>query len=278
MGLLGAHVSISGGIENAPTRGRELGCDVIQIFSKNQRQWHSKPLSEESINLFRNALQTSRIKVALIHDSYLINLGTSDPVMLKKSQEAFADEMIRAEQLNVSYLVFHPGTHKETTETEGIRRIAESLNNVFAKQPQGKVRLLLETTAGMGHTVGYRFEHLAEIISLVKNEDRMGVCFDTAHVFEAGYDFRKSVNYNKTIREFDRIVGLDRLYVFHLNDSKTDLGSRVDRHENIGEGFLGIEPFRFLMNDERFRNHPMILETPEGDDWYKKNLNLLRSL
>ncbi len=278
MGLLGAHVSISGGVEKSPLRGEELGCDSIQIFSKNQRQWKSPPISDDTANAFQEALKNSRVRQVVIHDSYLINLASPNPESLKKSQEAFLDEMDRADKLGVPYLVFHPGSHMKSGEKAGIRQIAESLNSILRRQLDGKVMLLLETTAGQGDHIGYSFEQLAEIISLIDKKERIGICYDTAHTFEAGYDIRTEETYQQTFEKFDRVLGLNLLRVFHINDSKTDLGSRVDRHENIGRGYLGVEPFRFLVNDQRFQNHPMILETPGGDQFYKENLELLRSL
>ncbi|MFH1940481.1 MAG: deoxyribonuclease IV [bacterium] len=278
MGLLGAHVSISGGVENAISRGEALGCRSIQIFSKNQKQWKSPALSDASVDAFRERWNASSIEEVVIHDSYLINLGNPDPRSLKKSRESFLDEMERAERLGVPFLVFHPGSHMKTGETDGIRRIAEGLNIVLDAQPEGGVRLLLETTAGQGDHLGYHFEQLAEIVLLVAQDERVGVCYDMAHAFAAGYDIRTEEAYEKTFDEFNKIVGLNRLNAFHLNDSKSDLGSRIDRHEQIGEGRLGLEPFRFLVNDPRFAHHPMILETPEGEQFYKKNLDLLQSL
>ena len=278
MGLLGAHVSIGGGVENAPARGMELGCETIQIFSKNQRRWKSVPLSDEAVREFHRAVDDCEIRKVVVHDSYLINLAHPDPDALKKSLDAFSYEMRRADSLGIPYLVFHPGSHLKTTEAEGIQRIAESLNTVLTNLPENHVMLLLETTAGQGNHLGYRFEQLAEIISLTEQKERVGVCYDTAHSFAAGYDLRTKKTYEQTFKEFDGIVGLNKLKVFHLNDSKGDLGSRIDRHENIGKGFLGMESFRFLVNDSRFREHPMILETPGGDKYYKENLNLLRSL
>jgi deoxyribonuclease-4 len=278
MGLLGVHVSIAGGVENAPARGRELGCDAIQIFSKNQRRWKSDPLSDDAAMEFRRSVDDCKIKKVVVHDSYLINLAHPDPDASEKSMDAFSDEMKRADMLGVAYLVFHPGTHLKTTEAEGVRRIAESLNVVQRNLPESHVMLLLETTAGQGNHLGYRFEQLAEIISLTEQKEKVGVCYDTAHSFAAGYDLRTEKTYEETFTEFDGIVGLNKLKVFHLNDSKGDVGSRIDRHDNIGKGFLGMEPFRFLVNDSRFQKHPMILETPGGDKHYKENLNLLRSL
>ena len=277
MGLLGAHVSISGGVEKSISRGEELECDAIQVFSKNQRQWKAAPLRDDSIRLFRENLSGSRIRGVVIHDSYLINLAHPDGEARKKSLDAFSDEMTRADLLGIPYLVFHPGSHLKSGEEEGIRQIATCLNDVLNAQPDGKVQLLIETTAGQGDHLGYRFEHLAEMIKCVENQERMGICLDTAHVFEAGYDLRSREAYENTFAQFESIIGLDRLKVFHLNDSKSDFGSRVDRHENIGKGLIGEEAFRHLVNDRRFEGHPMVLETPGGDEKYRENLKLLRS-
>ena len=277
MGLLGAHVSISGGLEKSIERGTALDCEVIQIFSKNQRQWKSPPLTDESIQRFCSALSKSKIRQVIIHDSYLINLAHPGKDARKKSLDFFVDEMIRADLLGVPYLVFHPGSHIQTSIQEGIERITESLNSALDRQPDGKVMLLLETTAGMGNHIGNKFEHLADIIEGVKNKKRVGVCFDTAHTFEAGYGHHTLNGYKKVFHAFDSIIGLNYLKVFHLNDSKTDLGKRVDRHQNIGKGYIGEEMFRLLVNDSRFMKHPMILETPEGDEWFKRNMQLLKS-
>lgn len=278
MGFLGAHVSIAGGVEESVLRGEELGCEAIQIFSKNQRQWNSKPLSSDSIHSFQEKLKDSSCRQVVIHDSYLINLAHPDRDKRQKSIYSFLDEMQRADQLGVPFLVFHPGSHLKAGEKRGIRIIAESLNRVFTDQREGNVRLLLEITAGQGTNLGYKFEHISEIISLVENKERIGVCFDTAHAFEAGYDIRTEEGYDRIFLEFDRIIGLERLKVFHLNDSKTDVGSRVDRHENVGKGMIGRKFFSILVNDSRFREHAMILETPGGEEKYREDLFLLRQM
>jgi len=278
MGILGAHVSISGGVEKSVERGVLLGCESIQIFSKNQRQWKSPPLSEKSIKCFIEKVIASSIREVVIHDSYLINLASPDSASLKKSREAFYDEMVRADQLKIRYLVFHPGSHMKTSESEGIRRIVESLNWVLSKQPTGQVLLLIENTAGQGDHLGYRFEQLAEMLQGIENRKRMGICFDTAHAFGAGYDIRTQETYKETFHQFEKIIGMENLKAFHLNDSKVEFGSRVDRHDHIGEGKIGLEGFRFLVNDNRFKEVPMILETPGDEDRYVKNLETLRSL
>jgi len=279
MGLLGAHVSISGGVYKAPERGKKLGCESIQIFSKNQMQWKAKPLTPEDSQKFKEELRKARIKEVVIHDSYLINLGSPDGEKLQMSRDAFLDEMIRTEILGVKYLVFHPGSHMGKGEEIGLKLIAESLNILIDKAKEASnVMLLLETTAGQGSNLGYKFEHLKFIMDQVEKKERLGVCFDTAHAFEAGYDISTEEGYERTFKEFDNIIGLEKLKVFHLNDSKTPLGSHIDRHEHIGEGMIGLKAFELLVNDERFKNHPMILETPGGEKYYEYNLKVLRGL
>jgi deoxyribonuclease-4 len=276
--MLGAHVSISGGVDKAPANGGKLGCEAIQVFTRNQMQWKASALTTNEIAGFRQGLVSRRINVAVSHDSYLINLGSSDKETLQKSLVAFAEELERCEQLGIPYLVFHPGAHVGAGEGEGIKRIAESLNRVLSQKKGYGTQLLLETTAGQGTSLGYRFEHLAEILSAVVERGRIGICVDTCHLFAAGHDLRTLSSYETTLQQLDQIVGLKKVKAFHLNDSKKELGSRVDRHENIGKGALGLEPFRFLVNDPRFTGIPMLLETPGGDEAYRRNLRTLRSL
>jgi deoxyribonuclease IV len=278
MPLLGAHVSTSGGVDKAPGNGKSLGCEAIQVFTRNQMQWRARPLSDREIAAFREGLKECSIRAAVSHDSYLINLGSHEPVVLQKSLDAFADEIERCEQLGIPFLVFHPGSHVGSGEAAGLQRIAESLNAVLGLKPKHKTQVLLENTAGQGSNLGYRFEQLAEILEKTENPNRLGVCLDTCHLFAAGYDLRTLSTYEATFQEFDAIVGLERVKAFHLNDSKKGLGSRVDRHENIGKGELGLEPFRFLLNDPRFACLPMLLETPGGDEAYRIDLTTLRSL
>jgi len=278
MGLLGAHVSVSGGIEKAFERGEAIGCDAVQIFSKNQRQWKAPPLEEQTAEKFKTTRANSSVKEVVIHDSYLINLAHPEKEPLLKSINAMLDEIQRAEMLGVRYLVFHPGSHLGRGLKIGIDTIAGSLNYIFDHTDSENVILLLETTAGQGTNIGFRFEHLSEIMENVKQQNRLGVCFDTAHTFESGYDFRTQEGYTRVFDKFEDVIGLDRLKVFHLNDSKTDLASRVDRHENIGSGFIGLNAFDYLVNDKRFGSVPMILETPGGENKFKENLALLRSL
>ncbi|MCX6639423.1 MAG: deoxyribonuclease IV [bacterium] len=276
--ILGAHVSISGGVQVAPGNGVRIGCDAIQIFAKNQTQWKAKPFTDENIHGFKEELQKSGIKVVVVHDSYLINLCASDSVKLQMSIDAFVDELERAETLGVPYVVTHPGSHLGKGEDWGIARVAESLDEIHERTAGFKVMTLLETTAGQGTNLGYTFEQIAAMRDLVKENDRVGVCADSCHMFAAGYDLKTPAGYKETWDRFGHLIGIQHLKAFHINDSKKPLGSRVDRHEHIGEGQLDLEPFRWLMNDARFNNLPGLLETPGEDDDFIRNLKLLRSL
>ncbi len=275
---LGAHVSIGGGVSNAFQRGLDIGCGAIQIFSKNQSQWAGKLLEETEIEAYREEQERTGIKPVIIHDSYLINLCAPEKENYRKSINAFTDEVERAETLNVPYLNFHPGSHLGKGEDWGLKKIAESLNKIIDKFPDMTTKLLLENTAGQGTNLGYRFEHLREIIDMIDRKEVMGVCIDTAHTFAAGYDIRTEKAYEKTIRELDSIIGTDLVKAFHLNDSKKEYQSRVDRHENIGEGFIGKTAFEQIVNDPRFNSIPLILETPGGEDSFKKNLKILKKM
>lgn len=275
---LGAHVSTSGGMDRAPANGLGLGCEAIQVFTKNQRQWKTRLLTEQEIENYRCEFDKSRIKIAVSHDSYLTNLGSPDEVMLAKSRQAFREEIERCELLSIPFLVFHPGSHLGAGEKAGLRIIADSLNDVLQKTRGRRTQLLLETTAGQGSNLGFTFEQLAEILDAVKDKKRVGICLDTCHIFAAGYEVRSRRKYEATMRHLDEVVGLEKLKAFHLNDSKTELGSRVDRHEHIGQGRLGLEPFRFIVNDERFAGLPMVLETPGEDEDDKRNLATLKRL
>jgi deoxyribonuclease-4 len=278
--LLGAHMSIAGGVATAVERGQRIGCATMQMFVKNNNQWKGKPLTDEDVSTYKKLLQESRIDPVVVHDTYLINLCAVDEEILKKSREALKDELDRCEALGVQYLNFHPGAHMGAGEEEGIKRIAESLNLIHQRTKGYGVRSVIEATAGQGTAIGYRFEHLRKIIDLVEERDRMAVCVDTCHVFAAGYDLSTERGYEETFREFDAVVGLDRLVAFHVNDSKRELGSRVDRHEHIGKGRIGMQGFSFLMNDTRFGNIPKILETPKGPEMEEdvENMRLLRGL
>ena len=276
--LLGAHVSISGGIELAIQRGAEIGCTSIQIFTKNQRQWKTPELETHVIKKYQREYEKSSLRTIIAHDSYLINLANPDISGWEKSCSAFIEEMQRAEKLNIPYLVFHPGAHKGAGVHFGINKIAESINYIHKKCPQFKLKILLETTSGQGTALGNSFEQLKEIINSVEESDRIGVCIDTCHIFTAGYDIRSKTEYEKTFEHFDKVVGLNKVYAIHLNDSKRDLASRIDRHEHIGKGYIGLETFRILMNDKRFSNIPKILETPGDLEDGKENMQLLLSL
>ena len=278
MPILGAHISISGGIHLAPQRAKALGCDSMQIFCKNQRMWRTSPLDEEDILDFQKNCETEKIKKICVHTSYLINLGSPDEEKLRKSREAFLIELLRTKALHIPFLIFHPGSHMGDGEDRCLRRIAESLDWVLEHESPGGVKLLLETTAGQGTNVGYRFKHLRDIISSVKYPEHIGACYDICHTFAAGYDIRKRSVYKETFTLFDSAIGLENLYVFHLNDSKRELGARIDRHEHIGKGFIGKEGFRLLLNDRKFENLPMILETPDGEEYYPQNLQTLKKL
>src|SRR5262245_28793925 len=282
MPLFGSHLSIAGGLHNALVCAAEYGFDAVQLFSKSPNQWAAKPITKEDATLFRRTRLQTRLRPIIVHDSYLINLASPEPTLWRRSVEAFVEEVQRCEAIGASYLVTHPGAHLGAGEEAGIARVVLALNEVHERCGDRKVRILLETTAGMGSTLGHRFEHLAAMIDGVEHPERLGVCLDTCHVFAAGYPLAPEAEYRKTMREFDRRVGLRRIKAFHVNDSKREFGSRVDRHAHIGRGHLGLEPFRLLLNDRRFRNRPMVLETPkeEGDktDMDAVNLATLRNL
>jgi deoxyribonuclease-4 len=276
--LLGAHVSISGGFYHAPLRGQELGCNTIQIFTKNANQWKAREILPGEIEKFQESLISSNIAPVVAHDSYLINLASPDNELWKKSLRAFLEEMERAESLKIPYLVTHPGSHKDAGEDEGLKKLIESFNSLHRDTKGFRLTILLETTAGQGSALGYRFEHIGEIINHMKEPDRIGVCFDTCHTYAAGYNIKEEKGYYQTWEDFNRIIGLSKLRVIHLNDCKKDLGSRVDRHEHIGKGDLGLEFFNRLLHDQRFQNIPMILETPGGQPEHKMNLETLKAL
>jgi deoxyribonuclease-4 len=278
--LLGAHQSVAGGVEKALDRGQEAGCDTIQIFVKNPNRWVSKPLAEENISAFREAVTKTGIWPVFAHSLYLINLATTDDSLWARSLDALQDGLERCELLGLPGLVLHPGSHKGAGEEVGIARVIAALDEAHARQPALHAQVWLEITAGQGDHLGYSFAQLQAMIEGVKEPERLGVCFDTAHAFAAGYELRTREGYEATWAEFDATVGMNRLKAIHLNDSKRELGSRVDRHEHIGQGLLGLEPFRFLVNDPRLRGLPMTLETEKGPDLAedKENLSLLRSL
>jgi deoxyribonuclease-4 len=276
-------MSIAGGLHRAPLRGRETGCEVIQIFTRNRNRWKSKKLSAKEIDLFHKVCDETSILAVAAHNSYLINLASTRSHVLEKSFPALLQELERAELLEIPYLVMHPGAHVGDGEKKGLKRIADALNRVFEQTSDYRVKILLEMTAGQGSSLGYRLEHLAEILEMIESQERLGVCVDTCHAFAAGYDFRTTKAYRQFFGEFDRILGLDRLRLFHINDSKNGLGSRVDRHEHPGAGFIGLKALSFFLNDPKLAHLPFLIETPKGKskdglDWDVVNLNLLRSL
>lgn len=277
--LLGAHMSIAGGVDKSILRGQSIGCRAIQIFTKNSNQWRAKPLEPEEIRQFKENREAARMFV-FGHTSYLINLASPDEALWAKSMESFLVEMERCAALDLPYLVTHPGAHLGAGEDVGLARITRALDEVCDRTADSPVMILLEVTAGQGSVLGGRFEHLAQIIEDSATPERLGVCFDTCHAFAAGYDLRTPEAYTETFARLDSLIGLERLKAIHLNDSRGKLGSRLDRHEHIGLGQLGLEPFRLLLNDPRFAQLPMVLETPKGKDLKEdvENLATLKSL
>lgn len=278
MKYIGAHVSASGGVENAVLRAVEIGANAFALFTKNQRQWKAPPLKAETIEKFKRFCQVHHFQPEHIlpHDSYLINLGSPDKEGLEKSRAAFIDELERANQLGLKLLNFHPGSHLNLiSESDCLARIAESINMAIEKVPN--VIAVIENTAGQGSNLGYRFEHLAEIIDQVADKNRVGVCLDTCHLFSAGYDISSLASCDETFRQFDEIVGFRYLRGMHLNGSKTPLGSRKDRHDTLREGTIGTDFCKFIMKDDRFDNIPLILETINPEIWADE-INFLRTL
>jgi deoxyribonuclease-4 len=271
-------MSIAGGAFNALLDGEKLGCNSIQIFTKSSNQWRAKTLGEDELARYHAEQKRTGIDPVIAHDSYLINLGSPDEDLVLKSREAFLHEMERCEKLKIPYLVTHPGSHVGHGEEWGLGRIAESIDWVHERSEGFKVKLALETTAGQGSSLGCTFEQLARMIELTKQSERIMVCMDTCHIFAAGYNIANEEGYEKTIAEFDRIIGLKRLVVIHLNDSKKGLGSKVDRHEHIGKGTIGEKAFGFVMRDRRFEAIPKLLETPKENDMDRINMALLKKL
>jgi deoxyribonuclease IV len=264
--LLGAHVSIAGGVHEAPARGRQIGCDCIQIFTKSSRQWAAKPYGGDEIEAFKRNQKEQGIQTVIAHDSYLLNLGAPDVKLRERSVAGLVDELERCEALGVPYLVAHPGAHVGSGEEAGIAAIARSIDEAHKACAGFKVKLALEITAGQGSVLGCSFEQMGRIFDAVKENSRLRLCFDTEHAFAAGYDLRDDAGYERTFTELDEHIGLERLAAFHLNDSLKPFHSRVDRHEHIGKGHLGVEAFRRLLNDPRFGGLPMCLETEPGPE------------
>lgn len=279
--LLGAHFSIAKGLEQAIYEAGKYECPALQIFTKNASAWKERILQPEEIDRFAAARAETGITAIASHTSYLINIASPEKKKCAMSCAALKQELIRSAALAIDYVVLHPGAHMGSGEPAGIRQVAAGINRVFSEAPQAQTRLLLETTAGQGSSLGHRFEQLAEMIERIEDKDRIGVCLDTSHIFAAGYDIRNLQAFQKTFSTFDAVIGLKHLYLLHLNDSKKDLGTRVDRHEHIGLGFIGPDAFKWIMNDDRLLNIPKIIETPKkntGKDWDKKNLDRLRLL
>ncbi len=265
MPRLGAHLSIAGGLPRAVDRAEASGCQALQIFTKSAGQWRARALPPEEVALFRRRVRQTKLRSVVAHNSYLINLAATEPGLRQQSIDALGEELDRAEWLGLDGLVMHPGSYTSGTEQGGLQLIADGLAVVLASRPAGTARILLEHTAGQGTNLGHRFEHLATIIDLLGGTPRVGVCLDTCHLLAAGYDIGSAEGYRDTFKQFGTIVGFSRLKAFHLNDSKKPCGSRVDRHEHIGKGCIGLAPFRRLLNDPRFATLPMLLETPKED-------------
>ena len=274
--LIGAHTSTSGGLHNALLEGQSIGATTIQLFTSNQRQWKSRILTTEDIDKWHETLTETQLQSIMSHDSYLINLGAPNPENLIKSRHAFTEEIKRCHALGITFLNFHPGSAIKDPPEQCIDRIAESLLDVADLVNQGNTRLLIESTAGQGSNIGYKFEQLAEIISRVKDYLPIGVCIDTCHSFAAGYDLRSEESWNSTLQNFDDVVGLEYLYAFHINDSKYGLDSRRDRHANIGQGELGIECFKTIMTHPKTRHLPKYLETPGGPEFWTEEIKTLK--
>jgi deoxyribonuclease-4 len=272
--LLGAHMSIRGGASMAIERARSIDCTAMQVFVKNNMQWFARPLTAEEIRTFLNHVQRGELLSVFGHANYLINLAATNPQFHANSIRALAEELVRADQLELPFLVLHPGAHLGAGEEAGLKKIAGSIDEVFWKIPKVRTKIALEITAGQGSCIGHRFEHLAHIIANVREPERLRVCLDTAHLFAAGYHINSESGVKKTFQEFDRVIGRDRLVAIHVNDSKTQRGSRVDRHEHIGKGQIGLEAFRFIMRSPRFRKIPKVLETPKEKDLAEDVINL----
>jgi deoxyribonuclease-4 len=272
--LLGAHMSIRGGVSMAIDRARSIRCTAMQIFVKNNMQWFARPLTREEIRAFLNHVQRGELLSVFGHANYLINLAAINPVFHKNSIQALDEELVRADQLELPFLVLHPGAHLGAGEEAGLEKIVDSVDEVFQKIPKVRTKIALEITAGQGSCIGHRFEHLAHIIANVREPERLRVCVDTAHLFAAGYEIGSESGVKKTFHEFDRVIGRDRLVAIHVNDSKTGRGSRVDRHEHIGKGQIGLDAFRFIMQGQRFSKIPKVLETPKETDLAEDAMNL----
>lgn len=274
MPLFGAHLSVSDGFESMFETADSINCRSVQIFAKNQRRWESKPMEKQSADSFKKSMKSSDVKYVIAHASYLLNLASGDSEIWNRSLANLLDDMNRCSMLGITDVVFHPGAHLGEGESKGIERVSKALNILFSENKECSI--LIETTAGQGTNIGFRFEHIRDILSKLKREDRAFVCYDTAHTFAAGYDIRTKSAYENTFMLFDSIIGLGKLKTFHINDSKAEFSSKKDRHEFIGKGFIGEEAFKMLAKDKRFKNHPMILEVPGGIDEFRTDIELLK--
>jgi deoxyribonuclease-4 len=280
MTLLGAHLSISGGVDKAFDRAIELNCTAFQIFTKSNRQWQAKDLTPEEVERYHQMQQETGIAPVVCHASYLLNLGTPDEALWQKSIDALYTELERCELLKIPYLVLHPGSHMKSGVETGIAQVVKALDQVHERLPDYQVKIALEITAGQGNSLGATFAEIARMIEACRQPERLAVCFDTCHALAAGYEFRTPESYEALIAEFDRVIGLERLKAFHLNDSQKDIGSHVDRHTHIGEGCIGLSPFGYFLNDARFKKVPFLIETPveEEPEDNRRNLERLRTL
>jgi deoxyribonuclease-4 len=276
---VGAHVSIAGGLERALERGAASGCDVIQVFTRSNQQWAARPIARDAAARWREASARTGVDAAMVHGCYLVNLASPRARLRERSYRAMAEELRRAAQLGIRYLVIHPGSHGGDGELVGVARIAAALDRLFAEQPDNPTRVLLENTAGQGNSVGFRFEHLRDILGAMRAPERIGLCIDTCHTLAAGYDIRTEEGWESTFERLDEAVGCERVAAFHVNDSKTPPGSRVDRHEHLGRGHLGLAALRCLVNDRRFAGLPMVIETPKPtEEADLVNMGILRAL
>jgi deoxyribonuclease-4 len=278
--LFGAHESIAGGMHLAVERGKKATCDTIQVFNKSNNQWRAKPLTDQDVERFFNTIAETGVTVSASHTSYLINVASPKPDLEKKSLDALQIEMERCKLLKIPNLVMHPGSHVGSGEEIGISKVIENVNRLFDRLEDNDVTLLFELTAGQGSNLGYKFEQVAEMIDGIEDSGHIGICMDTCHIFAAGYPLVNPKEYRQTIKSLDDTIGLERLRIIHVNDSRREQGSKIDRHEHIGEGHIGLDGFTNLVNDERFKNIPMIIETPKGEDLEEdiENLKKLRGL
>lgn len=275
---LGAHMSISGGVENCVSNGHEVGCEVVQLFTKSNRRWAASELEDDDHSALLEEQEKTGVRAVMVHMAYLVNLASPKDEQFEKSFNGFIQEIERAEFLNVPYICFHPGSHTGQGEEDALEQVAEAVTNALAESDTEEVRVLIEGMAGQGTSIGYQFEHLAFLLEEIEPAERIGICLDTAHLHAAGYSLDPEDGYEETMTEFDEVVGTQNLFAWHLNDTDEELGSRVDRHQHIGEGQIGKEAFRCLVSDSRFEGVPGVIETPKEDDWDQKNISLLKEL